>query len=429
MWTVGSANNATALTTDYIQTEVIFPSSATVAPQSWAVTWEGNLMGSPRFSGQMQGGGTSLVDLGQDFCRVGAQARDIVTLVGCTADNQCGIGKTCVLGSNGALGAGGLPITGLCLTPTLDRTRCDDLLSTVKRYDVTTVHQNELVLEPHKDELVRPALKPCAVTVKAAADGGTDAGRADGSSDATSAGGDAGANTLASQVLTSDCVDPNDPSTSGFQCIEGRCIYPCDTDKSTVGCRAGRICLPTDTKRAVPRVHKKDSSGVPIDELCDGVECYCNDGPNLPEQQIATCLGELLPYQVGAGRSFVVSGSQTGVPVTEVAGPNGVCGPMPNLDERVQTRISMDAPDLRQRDATTTTTAAATRTSPTRSARARPRRPKRRRSPSSCCTRSSRRTTDRIRASSWADRTRPTRTTPGRSTCTLFTGTATSSSW
>ncbi len=343
VWTRGSANNATALSGDYIKTQVYFPDQTTVTPQSWAVSWEGNLMANPRSSGQLQtdpsAGSSSLVDLGMDFCRLGVQERDIVTLEGCTNTSQCNIGQECVLGSNGAQGAGGLPITGLCLPSTLPANQCDDLLSTVKRYDVTSANQTVLGLLPHKDELVRPTLKPCTFA-SASAGGGTDAGSDGRASDARDAGGDGGAPTG-----LDDCVDPLDPSTATFQCVEDhRCLDPCEVAGETEGCRTGRICVPFGP-RPVPKAGAGAGS-----EPCDTQSCYCADAPLLSgpyaskKVNVSACLGELLPYQVGVGRGFLVSGSQTSLPTTGTTDTSGACVPLPNLDVRTRIRIPMDAP-------------------------------------------------------------------------------------
>jgi hypothetical protein len=350
IWTRGSSANATALTGDFIRTHVVFPDPSTVSPQSWSVAWEGNLLANPRLTGQFvpdPGGATvSLVDLGMDFCRIGVQGRDIVTLEGCTNTNQCGIGKECAFGSNGAEGEGGFPITGLCLTPTVPHDHCDDLLSTIKRYEITSAHQNQLGLIPHKDELVRPTNKPCTITSGpgAAADGGTtDAGAPDareaGASDASTRDAGDGGTSDAREPQMSDCVDPQDPSTSKFECVPNpdpgpearRCLIPCTVPNDTAGCRTGRICI---------------SFGASTGSCADG-KCFCADAPSLVGDRAANvveCLGELFPYQVGVGRGFAISGSQAGIPATGIADATGACMTMPNLDPRVRTRIPMDAP-------------------------------------------------------------------------------------
>jgi hypothetical protein len=348
IWTQGSAANATALTGDFIRTSVFFPDPTNVSPQSWAVTWEGNLLANPRLTGQITGTdpithASTLDDLGMDFCRIGVQDRDLVTLVGCTNTNQCGIGEVCAFGSNGAEGEGGFPITGLCVKPTVPSTDCDDLLSTIKRYEITSAQKSELEIVPHRDELVRPALSPCTPSGSGgpAGDGGagtdaaTDASRAQDARDANASSpadaGDGGA------PMKDDCFDPQDPSTMLFRCdpTERRCLSPCTVEGSTMGCRTGRVCVlfgsrPTDSTM----------------NACDGGRCFCADAPPLDGEhaKVAECLGELFAYQVGAGRSFVVSGSTAGIPATGVADATGACVPIPNLDPRLRARISMDAP-------------------------------------------------------------------------------------
>jgi hypothetical protein len=377
VWTVGSSKNATATTTDYIRSQVFFPDRAAVTPQTWAVTWEGDLLPSPRLSGQFDTATGTLKDLGLDFCRAGVLKDDIVTLLGCTNANQCGIGKTCVLGSKGSEGAGGLAINGLCMTPATPKTICDHLLSTIRRYDVTSATQGELPLEPHKDELSRPAIKPCTPASAAGADGGADGGGDAGAADATELadaaasaspdGGDAATDgrdaadakatsadassaSILARVPKSDCIDPQDPSTAKFQCLEfegsRHCLQPCYTDGDTSLCRTGRICV-TYGQRATPIPSKKDASGNPIVDPCDNEECFCADGPRLTNDSkadVQACMGELFPYQVGVGRGFLVSGSQTSLPATGTADATGSCVPLTGLDPRVAIRIPMNAP-------------------------------------------------------------------------------------
>jgi hypothetical protein len=126
-----------------------------------------------------------------------------------------------------------------------------------------------------------------------------------------------------------------------FTCINfQRCLNPCLKENEATGCRTGRVCL-HDPDKPLPVPKVKDSL-----EPCDNFECYCADAPVLgsAKANIEQCLGELTPYQVGVGRGFAVSGSVTGMPATGVAGPDGRCTRMADLDPRVQTRISMDDP-------------------------------------------------------------------------------------
>jgi hypothetical protein len=356
IWTQGTPNNATALSTAFLETQVFFPDPPAVTAQSWSVTWEGSLMSNPRLSGQLKTDTTSLQDLGMDFCRLGVIPNDLVTLTGCTDPSQCGIGKTCVLGSNGALGAGGLPINGLCLSATSKTARgdCDELLSTVKRYDVASTSRDTLALRPHKDELVRPDLKPCVIKPPAAAgaDGGTDAKpdaaaatRDASAGDAADArDGDASADGDAS-LGVNDCVNLEDPTTNKFVCVaqrsstgsvSNRCLYPCEHVGKTDDCRAGRICIDFD------------DSGTKHTP-CANHDCFCADGPELASLNESTaneCLGELFPYEVGVGRGFVVSGSQSALPATMTADANGLCVPLTDSDPRDAFRIPMNAPPM-----------------------------------------------------------------------------------
>src|SRR6185369_4839157 len=117
VWAQGTANNAIALSGDFLETWVLFPDRTAVAPQSWGVVWEGALLPGPRFSGQVATADNNqlpftLIDGGEDFCRLGARPRDVVTLTGCANDNECGLGKICLHGNAGTQGAGGLAING-----------------------------------------------------------------------------------------------------------------------------------------------------------------------------------------------------------------------------------------------------------------------------------------------------------------------------
>jgi hypothetical protein len=346
VWTLGSAANATALSSEFIKTQVYFPDPSLATPQTWAVTWEGNLMSGPRSSGQIvsTAPAAALRDVGADFCRLNVMDQDLVTLQGCTNTNQCGIGKECVFGSNGSVAAGGTSITGLCLAPE-HSSDCDALLSTIRRYDVTSTRQHELAVEPHKDELVRRAGMPCTPTPVigdgGAADGATDAhdgatdGAIDGAGSTSDAAGtdsgsvDGGADAVASPFAMSDCFDSADPTTAKFQCIEGRCLYPCSKLNDTSGCRAGRICVAFGTDKTT----------------CAKGGCFCADAPPLDETAKSACVGELLPYQLSVGRGYLVSGSQTSLPATRTADPNGsgMCVPISGLDARANMRISIDA--------------------------------------------------------------------------------------
>src|SRR4030095_380072 len=102
-----------------------------------------------------------------------------------------------------------------------------------------------------------------------------------------------------------DCEDPNDPTTRKFICTpdadtpaaQPRCLYPCRDDSD---CRSGRACLKEDRGR----FRKGRFSMFASDE---GV---CADAKVIEHR---SCVPQYVTYQVNAARSFVVSGSATGV--------------------------------------------------------------------------------------------------------------------
>jgi hypothetical protein len=316
------------------------------------VTWEGSLLATPRFSGQIivQPNLTWLVDYGMDFCRAGLRKGDLVTVRGCADDTECGLGKVCMRGTEGTQGAGGLAIGGLCLPKDAKPGSCDALLRTVRRYDALPMPNKDEVqvdrvrLAPHKDELVLPLGVHCraSTTADGGVDGGADASGADGSvadaapdapsdaaADAASLDGGAatpGAAGLA--ALSPVCSDPTDPSTSKFQCMpSGQCLQPCTKPGESTTCRAGRICV-----EFPPEAPAEAGSKPCLAKDGKTPTCFCSDGPDLAKADATSCLGELLPYTLQVGGGFLVSGSQSGVPITRLPNADGVCTPLEVLD-------------------------------------------------------------------------------------------------
>src|SRR5262249_20644331 len=161
---------------------------------------------------------------------------DIVTILGCVADADCGFGKICLHGTAGAVGAAGLPINGLCIDPN-DKDRkggtdgaCANMLDTVRRYDVTRATRDTFTLQPHRDAPIRANSNPCSV--KTGGTGGADGGEADGG-----AGGATGAGGADGGIVPNDCADNSlDPSTKNFECVtekddkgvaHNRCLQRC----------------------------------------------------------------------------------------------------------------------------------------------------------------------------------------------------------
>jgi hypothetical protein len=334
-WAVGADNNATALTADYVETGVFFPrmpvntanfqdpiDRRAITPQTWTVTWEGTLL-SPRPTGHVFAEGQTPLptiglppsgprasvfqDGGANYCTSGVLPGDLVTLTGCTNNAQCGLGEGCLSDATVTTAAGGLPVTGLCVDPNRvdsESATCAAFLTSVRRYQIVSAYSSQLVLEPHLDELVRSSLTPCQ---PADPDNPAD----------------------------SDCPDPNDPTTNKFTCetvypgvgTGPRCLMKgCSKD---IDCRIGRSCV--DFANPTPN--------------CGDGHCFCADAPPL-DGVSGQCFDQLVAYQVSAGRSFLVAGTQTGFITTARLPPDGntPCSLEPTQDPRFSFRIPMDAP-------------------------------------------------------------------------------------
>jgi hypothetical protein len=376
-WTQGAEWNATAQTALFVQTGVFFPREPdrldaddpidrrAVTPQSWSITWQGAL-GGGHSTGVLYGSDSPeaplpadpnppahlnadalLLDNGANYCGQGVTAGDLVTLTGCTQNNQCGLGEVCLLDETVSASTAGLPINGLCADPNrTDATAadCAAFLQTARRYEIVAAYPNRLVIRPHLDELARSSLRACdpkknaplpGATTAASPDGGTpDVGSPDGgaTNDASADGG------AVNDTSPDVCPDPNDPSTNNFRCLadpEGgttpRCLVRCN---SKVACRAGRVCV------------NLDSDEVPTLVQCDTTPCYCADAPPFTAKAKRTCFDQLTSYQIQVGKGFLVSGSQSGFMATAKLPDSGdkQCAPDPAGDPRFTFRIQMNAP-------------------------------------------------------------------------------------
>lgn len=354
-WTQGAEWNATAQTGLYVQTGVFFPREPNapsaddpidrlaVTPQEWTIAWQGPL-GGGHSTGVLYGTGQApfppdptrgptlpvdglLLDNGANYCGQGVTAGDLVTLTGCTQNNQCGLGEVCLVDQTVSSATAGLPINGLCADPNrTDATAaaCAPFLQTARRYEIAAAYPNRLVIRPHLDELARSSLRPCDPS-KNAPPSGT----------ATNTSPDGGATSDTSPDV---CPDPNDQSTNNFRCLpdpEGgatpRCLIQCN---STTTCRAGRICVALDSDK------------LPALADCDSKPCYCADAPPLTQAAKLSCFDQLAGYQIQVGNGFLVTGSQSGFLATAKLPPSGdaQCAADPAGDPRFTFRIPMNAP-------------------------------------------------------------------------------------
>ncbi|HVZ87609.1 MAG TPA: hypothetical protein VHG72_11615 [Polyangia bacterium] len=368
IYTQGTVNNATATDSSYIQTAVFFPQvyapqppptdsidRRAVAPQTWAITWEGalgparntgipmslskGLSGFPAAPGAPVTVNDSVFDDGGvNFCGSGVVPGDLLTLSGCTQDSQCGIGEVCAPSISVTAAAGGLTVTSICVDPNREdaqTTACQQYMETLRRYQVVAATPNSLVIRPNMDEMARSAMTPCTGPHIAAG-------------------------------ITDTCPDPaDDPTTDKFTCESSypgvapssppRCLMRCAADSD---CRVGRVCVNfdqppgTDPKTGAPTAALGCEKG-----LTDTSQnCFCADAPPFDDVGHA-CFDQLTNYQLSVGNSFLVAGSQTGIVTTAKLPPgNALCAADPTPDRRFSFRIPMDAPTCTNVDPATLAT-------------------------------------------------------------------------
>jgi len=344
-WAQGSILNPTAVSATYVQTVAFFPQEPVspananvndpidrraITAQTWTIAWEGALSGV-RNSGvplASDAGKTDSVfqDGGVNYCALGVVQGDLVTLTGCTDNTQCGLGEECVLGDGVSSAAAGLTVTGICVDPnraSAQTSLCADFLNSVRRYEVESASPNSLVIRPHLDEIVLSSLTP----------------------------------PCNDPVHPTSCPDVTDDLTStNFKCVSSypgtnigpRCLMPCALSSD---CRAGRLCVDFDTATTVPPfcARKPDggtaNSGTAEDCACTGPNCFCADAPPFDHTGKA-CFDQLVNYQVNAGKTFLVAGSQAGfvttAPLPGSPGNSGTtCAQNPTPDARFSFRIPM----------------------------------------------------------------------------------------
>jgi hypothetical protein len=364
-WTQGSIFNATSVSTSYVPTVAFFPQAPTppnfqdpidrraVTAQTWNVTWEGPLsgvrnsghplasdLGLTSFPGAGPGAPLQTDSLFQDggvnYCATGVVPGDLVTLTGCTDNTQCGLGEECVFGDGVSSAAAGLTVTGICVDPNRSDAQtalCADFLNSVRRYEIEAASANSLIIRPHLDEIVVSSLKPCHPDIPA---------------------------TATEKESPDTCPDlVNDLTSGNFRCVssypgggtENRCLMPCTLSSD---CRSGRLCVDFDRATTVPPfcARKPDGgtsdSGTADDCGCTGPNCFCADAPPFDHTGKA-CFDQLVNYQINAGKTFLVVGTQSGIVTTapipgSTLNPGPTCYPNPTPDPRFSFRIPMKGP-------------------------------------------------------------------------------------
>ncbi len=263
-------------------------------------------------------------DGGVNYCALGVVPGDLVTLTGCTDNSQCGLGETCAFGDGVSSAAAGLTVTGICVDPnraSAQTSLCADFLNSVRRYEIESASPNGLIIRPHLDEIVLSSLvPPCDA-----------------------------------KVAPTSCSDvQNDLTSANFQCVTkypgggtgARCLMPCTLSSD---CRAGRLCVDFDKAETVPPFCARRPDGGTIDSGtadcgCTGPNCFCADAPPFDHTGKA-CFDQLVNYQVNAGKTFLVAGSQAGfVTTANTQPPSGICDSNPTPDPRFSFRIPMNGP-------------------------------------------------------------------------------------
>ena len=113
-------------------------------------------------------------------------------------------------------------------------------------------------------------------------------------------------------------------------------------------CRAGRLCVNFDTATTVPPFcsRKPDAgatgSGTADECACTGPNCFCADAPPFDHTGKA-CFDQLVNYQVNAGKTFLVAGSQAGFVTTAPLPGSPAIRARPALPTPRRTRASASA--------------------------------------------------------------------------------------
>ena len=302
----------------------------TTVPSEWSIEYEARLVG--RWSGNLvaKTGQLHLSDQGASFCRSGVLSRlkdgggrslrhgDIVELIGCTADDECGLDQVCVK-----------PVTqqteyGLCF----DQDRQDELFQRCaaflrgKRELLVVGAQEDILsldaLPVEPQAVIRQPSQPtdcnrnedCAATYLCALEDRVVAGRDDLSID------------------KGKCFRPG--CNSDKDCGSGFCVQPLDGGPRVCApiplplelgpaCSSDGVCK---AKKALPASCETDkdcvdalaecrrTSSQAASKTCVDKNMHCSTYPGLKGKcvRVSPCFNELLRYDVRAGRSFLTGG-------------------------------------------------------------------------------------------------------------------------
>jgi DNA-binding beta-propeller fold protein YncE len=250
----------------------VFPDLASVPTETWQVSWEGPLAAND-FLQIHQGGVVSPVpgqlelaldDGSGQFCDVGAEAHDIVHLVGCNVDADCGLGETCYFDAETPANGGGMCLPRDRITELAGA--CRPLLISQRKYVIKAsedaIKPSRLVLVPKPTVLMTTPLTGCT-------------------------------SDLQCQQLYRDEQHLREQSTGLPQATDKE--YTCQNSSELGGVDKCIAVCPGNV-----------DSECPAGSVCQDLRCV--EGAFAPQ----ACYGPLQRYEVRAGGAFTVVGSVTG---------------------------------------------------------------------------------------------------------------------
>jgi hypothetical protein len=244
-----------------------------VHDEKWTVAWEGRLDTFDDGVVTPEAGGFDLFHPAGAFCEAGLEDGDIVEILGCASDGDCGVSEVCYVHPDApATGTRGSAL-GMCFPrdgAAELSAECRDLLVTHRRYTALNVRSDHVVLAPRFDMFAGTPAEGC-----------TD---------------DAQCNALAGTTNAWTCVQ--DPALGSGK----HCVRACTEGAPTLSCDPGSVCA----------------------------KGLCVEGPLAP----ALCLAPLQRISLRAGLAYTLSGAtptqasfpSTGALYRRVRNPaTGVC--------------------------------------------------------------------------------------------------------
>jgi hypothetical protein len=286
--------------------EEAFPDLRGAESEEWALAWEGTLSsdpidqavdGPPVRRGQLlrDSGKAILRDESRGFCALGVEPWDIAAVIGCSEDNQCGVGEECYVHPD----TSSQVASGTCLRSSevdLLSTVCSDYLVSRKVYSVTKTSARDLELVERRRVLETSPIDGCTSNEECAEHA-------------------AQLRALAQDAHPVDMTPVDEPYT--WECRtdasrapgKDRCLMVCE---ESADCEAGFHCLSGE----------------------------CVYAPLPPRE----CLGVVQRFQVRVGEAFALLGRETGFLHDLVMDPaTGACVPSglgrTNLVGRVPLRV------------------------------------------------------------------------------------------